>query len=159
MTGSLSDDALHGSELQSTSARHHSTKTAIYLHSFPASPQLLPPPFQNHASHINHQERSRCRRSPLLLELCSPHERRCHRLGCLKANRICWRVGLLFAWRQYACRLTRDTVMLSPSARPLLRSSTSARKRRPSTSTTHCPSRSFHLALQLDESKARKEHG
>jgi hypothetical protein len=95
----------------------------------------------NHnASHINHQERALRRSPPLLLRCGPPNGRGLHWLWFIEGHRLSWRVRATWKrWKKPKIRrmLTDWLVTLSPSARLPLRSSTSARKRRPSTSTHH----------------------
>lgn len=114
---------------------HLSTPIA-YNHTTPSEYQtsLLN---RHNASHIHHQERALNCRSPLLLRIRPPNGRGCYRLRSFKAYWNRWRVSrgsdanCIFT----ASILIETLVTPSPSARLLARSSTSAKKRRPSTYT------------------------
>ena len=110
------------------------TKQSQFSQSTFHNPQNVP--------HIHHQERARRRCSPLLLRFCSAHGRGCYRIRFFQGDRLCWRVSTLHTVQLYTTKnleANRITVTLSPSARRPPKSSTSARRRRPSTSELASP--------------------
>jgi hypothetical protein len=114
--------------------------TAIYIRTSSKSKPSHRLTNNHNASHINHQERARRRCPPLLLRCGPPHGRGLHWLWFIEGYRLSWRVSA--TWIE--CKnlkmsqmLTNWLVMPSPSARLPPRSSTFARKRRPSTSTNY----------------------
>jgi len=142
---------------------HHA---AEYSHPH-SSISPIPLPNRHNASHIHHQERTLNCRSPLLLRFCSPHVSGRHWFWCIKAYWICGRVSRSPICKPGQCKLTVSPAMPSPSARPLARSSTSVKKRRPSTlpprySTHHrhlrCKGRQ-HQAQNTDEIQASGHQG